>query len=104
MAGPLPPGPAGATVTSVERTMAVPPMVIVAVALAVKTPGTALLIVSVQLATLPTTSGEAQVCVCTPGAGATDTVIGPNATGVAPDGIPVTVTVKSCGSLSGFTA
>ena len=55
------------------------------------TPAELLLIVNVQVATLPFTVGEPQVVLCDVGAGLTLGVIAPKLTGVAPDGIAVTV-------------
>ena len=93
VAGPLPPGP---LFPEVERLTATPPMVTTAAAFAVNVPAVSLLIVRVQVATLPTTVGAAQVLLCEVGAGLTLGVIEVNATGVAPDGIAVAVIVNTC--------
>ena len=101
MAGPLPPGPefpevdrvtvadAGFAAGSVEV------KVTAAVALAVKTPGELLLMVTEQVATLPETEGEPQVVDCDVGAGVTTGVIDPKLT-LVPVGMAVTVTLKVC--------
>src|SRR4030095_11063345 len=60
--------------------------------------------VSVQVAVLPLMVGEAQVELCDPGAGLTLVVIAPKVTGVAPDGIAVTVIVNVCACPTSFAA
>src|SRR5437867_11588782 len=68
VAGPLPPGP---ELPLVERLIVTPPMVTWALALAVNLPAELLLMVSVQVAWLPTTVGLPQVEDRVPGAGET---------------------------------
>jgi len=62
--------------------------------LAVNTPVELLLIVNVQVAVLPLIVGLLHVELCEPGDGLTLVVIAPKVTGVAPDGIAVTVIVN----------
>jgi len=101
VAGPLPPGP---LLPEVERPTVTPPIVTWALALAVKTPAALLLIVSVQVAVFPLTVGLLQVELCEPGCGLTLVVIAPKLTGLAPDGIAVTVIVNVCAFPTSFTA
>jgi hypothetical protein len=106
-AGPVPPGPAPieAVLGSVSRVTATPPSVTTAVTFAVNTPGVELLIVTVHVATLPVTIGVAQVFVfVTFGVGVTLGVMLVNETGVAPDGIAVTVTLNVCAWPTGLVA
>src|SRR5262245_55582204 len=93
VAGPLPPGP---LLPFVARVTVRPPIVTLAVTLAVNVFTTLLLTVSVQVATLPLTFGVAQVLLVVAPAGVTDGVIESNVTGVAPPGSAVTVIVKTC--------
>src|SRR5205807_1093 len=68
VAGPDPPGP---ELAEVERLTVTPPIVTSAVALAVYSPVAKLLMVSVQVAVLPLTTGVPQVSLCDAGAGLT---------------------------------
>src|SRR5258706_15534625 len=80
-----------------------PPIEIFVEACAVKVPGVVLLIVRVQVATLPTTDGVAQVSLWVPSAGVTPGVMELNTTGEAPFGIAVAVIVKMCWLPTSFT-
>jgi len=93
VAGPLPPAP---LFPEVERLTVTPSIVTWALTFAVNTPAELLLIVSVQVAVFPLTTGVPQSVPCVPGAGLTVVVIAPKLTGVAPDGIAVTVIVNVC--------
>ena len=84
-----------------------PPMVTAPDALAVYVPAVLLLMVSVQVSTLPLTVGEPQleVLVVRPLVGETEALMAPKLTGVALPGSAVNVTVKTCWcptSLSAF--
>src|SRR5436190_616152 len=81
-------------------------MVTTAVAVAVKVPGVSLLIVNVQVATLPLIAGVAQVLVLevSPAVGVTFGVMEVKTVGEAPSGRAFTVMVKTCAVPTSFTA
>src|SRR4051812_47832650 len=82
--------------------MVTPPMVMLAVPLAVKVPGVLELIVSVQVAVSLTTCGAPQVFDCVDGAGVTDGVIELKTIGpTVPDALAVIV--KTWAVPTGFT-
>jgi len=91
--GPEPPGP---LLPEVERLTVTPPMETCALELTVNVPALLLLMVTVQVAVLPFTVGDAHVVLCEVGAGSTLTAIAEKLTGVAPAGIAFTVTVNVC--------
>jgi len=106
-AGPLPPGPLLPLVERVTSAVcggfAPSAKCQTAVALAVKTPGVVLLIVSVQVAVLPFTCGFAQVDDCVPGAGDTLGVIDVRV-GVVPEAVATEVIVNTCWLPTSFTS